>query len=72
MGGNFAFMGNQYRINVGGEDFYIDLLLYHRRLISNNWFITRKDEKSITFSRGNREEIKGFIKKLGELRGLII
>lgn len=72
MGGNFAFMGNQYRINVGGEDFYIDLLLYHRRLISNNWFITRKDEKSITFSRGNREEIKEFIKKLGELRGLII
>lgn len=34
MGGNFAFMGNQYRINVGGEDFYIDLLLYHRSLKS--------------------------------------
>lgn len=34
MGGNFAFMGNQYRINVGGEDFYIDLLLYHRSLRS--------------------------------------
>jgi predicted nuclease of restriction endonuclease-like (RecB) superfamily len=34
MGGNFAFMGNQYHINVGGEDFYIDLLLYHRSLKS--------------------------------------
>lgn len=34
MGGNFAFMGNQYRINVGGTDFYIDLLLYHRSLKS--------------------------------------
>ena len=34
MGGNFAFIGNQYRINVGGEDFYIDLLLYHRSLKS--------------------------------------
>ena len=34
MGGNFAFMGNQYRLNVGGEDFYIDLLLYHRSLRS--------------------------------------
>ena len=34
MGSNFAFMGNQYRINVGGEDFYIDLLLYHRSLKS--------------------------------------
>ena len=34
MGGNFAFMGNQYHINVGGDDFYIDLLLYHRTLKS--------------------------------------
>ncbi len=34
MGGNFAFMGSEYRINVGGEDFYIDLLLYHRSLKS--------------------------------------
>ena len=34
MGGNFAFMGNQYHINVGGDDFYIDLLLYHRSLKS--------------------------------------
>lgn len=34
MGGNFAFMGEQYRINVGGEDYYIDLLLYHRQLKS--------------------------------------
>ena len=34
MGGNYAFMGNQYKINVGGKDFYIDLLLYHRTLNS--------------------------------------
>lgn len=34
MGYNFAFMGSQYHINVGGEDFYIDLLLYHRTLKS--------------------------------------
>ena len=34
MGGNFAFMGSQYHINVGGDDFYIDLLLYHRVLKS--------------------------------------
>lgn len=24
MGGNFAFMGSQYHLNVGGDDFYID------------------------------------------------
>lgn len=34
MGGNFAFMGSQYHINIGGADFYIDLLLYHRSLKS--------------------------------------
>lgn len=34
MGGNFTFMGSQYHINVGGDDFYIDLLLYHRALKS--------------------------------------
>jgi len=34
MGGGFAFIGNQYRLQVGDEDFYIDLLLYHRKLKS--------------------------------------
>lgn len=32
MGGDFTFMGNQYRLEVGDENFYIDILLYHRRL----------------------------------------
>ncbi|NME69563.1 PDDEXK nuclease domain-containing protein [Flammeovirga aprica] len=34
MGGDFAFMGNQYRLQVGEEEFFIDMLLYHRRLKS--------------------------------------
>ncbi len=34
MGRDFAFLGNQYRLQVGEEEFYIDLLLYHRRLKS--------------------------------------
>lgn len=34
MGGDFAFMGNQYRLQVGKEEYFIDLLLYHRRLKS--------------------------------------
>lgn len=34
MGGMFAFMGSQYRIEVDGRDFFIDLLLFHRRLRS--------------------------------------
>ena len=32
MGGMFAFMGSQYRLNVDGEEYFIDLLLFHRRL----------------------------------------
>ena len=32
MGGVFAFMGNQFRMEIDGEEYFIDLLLYHRRL----------------------------------------
>ena len=32
MGEGFAFVGNQYRLEVGGDEFFIDLLLYHLRL----------------------------------------
>lgn len=34
MGGMFAFMGSQFRLEVDGEEFFIDLLLFHRRLKS--------------------------------------
>ena len=32
LGTGFAFLGNQYHINVGGDDFYIDLLFYNLNL----------------------------------------
>ena len=32
MGSGFAFVGSQYHIEVGNQDFYIDLLFYHIRL----------------------------------------
>ncbi|MDP3103981.1 MAG: PDDEXK nuclease domain-containing protein [Candidatus Methanoperedens sp.] len=32
MGFCFAFVGNQFRVTVDDEDFFIDLLLYHREL----------------------------------------
>ncbi|MEK7239306.1 MAG: PDDEXK nuclease domain-containing protein [Gemmatimonadota bacterium] len=32
LGQGFAFIGRQYRLDVGDEDFYIDLLFYHLRL----------------------------------------
>lgn len=31
-GQDFAFMGNQYRLTVDGEDLFVDLLFYHRGL----------------------------------------
>ena len=34
MGNDFAFMGNQYRIVVEEEEFFIDLLFFHRKLQS--------------------------------------
>lgn len=32
LGVGFAFVGNQFRLEVGGQDYYIDLLFYHLRL----------------------------------------
>ncbi|MEI6627789.1 MAG: PDDEXK nuclease domain-containing protein [Alphaproteobacteria bacterium] len=31
-GAGFAFVGRQYHLEVGGQDFYIDLLFYHLKL----------------------------------------
>ncbi|EKE01633.1 MAG: hypothetical protein ACD_21C00087G0005 [uncultured bacterium] len=32
MGGALAFVGSQYKLEVGGKEFFIDILLYHRHL----------------------------------------
>ena len=32
MGNDFAFLGRQKRITIDGEDYYMDLLFYHRKL----------------------------------------
>ncbi len=32
LGVGFAFVGSQYHLEVGGDDFYLDLLFYHLRL----------------------------------------
>lgn len=32
LGTGFAFLGNQYHLNVGGDDFYLDLLFYNLNL----------------------------------------
>jgi predicted nuclease of restriction endonuclease-like (RecB) superfamily len=32
MGKGFAFIGSQHHLEIGGQDWYVDLLFYHRRL----------------------------------------
>jgi len=32
LGAGFAFVGRQYHLDVGGQDFYINLLFYHLKL----------------------------------------
>ena len=32
MGKGFSFIGSQHNLEVGGQDFFVDLLFYHRRL----------------------------------------
>lgn len=32
LGSGFAFIGNQYHLEIGKDDFYIDLLFYHTKL----------------------------------------
>lgn len=32
LGSGFAFVGRQYKLDVGGDEFFIDLLFYHTRL----------------------------------------
>jgi len=34
VGNVYAFMGSQYRLEVDGQEFFVDLLLYHRKLKS--------------------------------------
>ena len=34
MGTSLAFLGSQYRIELEGQEFFIDLLFYHRKLKS--------------------------------------
>lgn len=32
LGAGFAFVGRQYRLGVGGDEFFVDLLFYHLTL----------------------------------------
>jgi predicted nuclease of restriction endonuclease-like (RecB) superfamily len=44
LGGDFAFLGREYRLQVGNHDFFVDLLFYHRGLRSLVVFELKIDE----------------------------
>lgn len=33
MGGDFAFVGNQFKLEVGAENFYVDIFQTNRRFV---------------------------------------
>jgi predicted nuclease of restriction endonuclease-like (RecB) superfamily len=37
LGAGFAFVARQYRLDVGGDEFFIDLLFYHRSCAVTLW-----------------------------------
>jgi predicted nuclease of restriction endonuclease-like (RecB) superfamily len=62
MGADFAFIGNQYKVSVGGDDFYIDLLLYHRRLKS----LIAIELKTIKFKPEHAGQMQFYLTALDE------
>ena len=44
LGRDFSFLGQEYRLQVGNSDFYIDLLFYHRELQSLVAFELKTDK----------------------------
>ncbi|MFZ1457944.1 MAG: PDDEXK nuclease domain-containing protein [Saprospiraceae bacterium] len=62
MGSDFAFMGNQYRMIVEGDEFFIDLLLYHRRLRS----MIAIDLKVVKFKPGFIGQMQFYLTALDE------
>lgn len=39
LGSDFAFLGNQYHLELAGEDFYLDLFLYLVKFFIDNIFL---------------------------------
>ena len=55
LGAGFAFVGRQVHVEVGGEDFFLDLLFYHLRL---RCFVVKAEGASI-----DEDAIKAYVKE---------
>ena len=49
LGNGFSFIGNQYRIEVDGDEYFIDMLFVQRNLSSNTLYAYKNDLQN--FSR---------------------
>ena len=62
MGARFAFMGRQYHIEVSGNDFYIDILMYnafmHRYLVVSDYELGKALPKDIKSGLPSIEELE--------------
>jgi predicted nuclease of restriction endonuclease-like (RecB) superfamily len=64
MGGDFAFIGNQYKLEVGEDEFYIDLLLYHRQLQS----LVAIELKTTKFKPEHAGQMQFYLTALDEIK----
>ncbi|OGS34182.1 MAG: hypothetical protein A2293_14020 [Elusimicrobia bacterium RIFOXYB2_FULL_49_7] len=62
MGGAFTFVGNQHRLEVGGQEYFIDLLLFHRRLRC----LVAIELKVISFQPEHKGKMEFYLEALNE------
>ncbi len=63
MGGAFAFLGSQYRLQVSDKEYFIDLLLYHRRLKS----LVAIELKTVEFQPEHAGKMQFYLAALDDL-----
>ena len=63
LGVGFAFVGDQYHLEIGGEDFYIDLLFYHLKLRA---FVVI-ELKARDFQAGDVGQVLGYVGAVDDL-----
>jgi predicted nuclease of restriction endonuclease-like (RecB) superfamily len=60
LGIGFTFMGQEYRLQVGEDDFFIDLLFYHRQLQC----LVAFELKSVKFKPGHLGQLEFYLEAL--------
>ncbi|MCK5538159.1 MAG: DUF1016 family protein [Bacteroidales bacterium] len=60
LGSGFSFIGQEYRVQVGAEDFYIDLLFFHRELQS----LVAFELKTEKFKPGHMGQLEFYLEAL--------